>query len=60
MIILKQVPDKKDPIAAYLYCPKGKTDVVKQDPQTGKLYEKQGRGRGTLWTRGGNPVGSSV
>jgi len=44
MIILKQVPNKKDAIAAYLYCPRGKTYVVKQDPQTGKLYEKQGAG----------------
>lgn len=28
----------------YFYCPGGKTYVVKQDPQTGKLYEKHGAG----------------
>jgi len=28
----------------YFYYPGGKTFIVKQDPQTGKLYEKQGAG----------------
>jgi hypothetical protein len=28
----------------YFYCPEDKTYVVKQDPQTGKFYEKQGAG----------------
>jgi hypothetical protein len=28
----------------YFYCPGDKTYVVKQDPQIGKLYEKQGAG----------------
>lgn len=28
----------------YFYCPGKKTYIVKQGPQTGKLYEKQGAG----------------
>ena len=41
----------------YFYCPGGRTYVVKQDPQTGKLYEKQGVGPWKPFAPRGKPRG---
>jgi len=43
----------------YFYWPGGKTYVVKQDPQTGKFYEKQGAGPWRPYDPRGKPRGKS-
>jgi hypothetical protein len=44
----------------YFYCSGGKTYVVKQDAQTGKLSEKQGAGPWRPYDQRGDHVGNST